>query len=130
MTPNPQRPPSRELALAIARLLDDRKAGDILVLNLSELCSFTDYFVIATVESGGQLRGMTSAVSDALGEADISFQSEPVQAETTWAVIDAGDVIVHLFLPESREYYDLERLWGDAEQAPLTEEAAFSLPGL
>lgn len=125
-----ERPASRDLALAIAHLLDERKCSHLAVLELGPLCSFTDFFVIATVESGAQLRGVAAALTAALDDAGISAQQEPVLPDTTWAVLDVGDVVVHLFLPDARAYYDLERLWGDAALLPADAVAEFSLvPG-
>ena len=107
---------AQERAITIARLADDQKASDIVILNVSEKCNFTDYFVIATCSSPPQLRSLARKVRDKLREMKLRPYRTAGYETTTWIVHDYGDVVVHLFGPETRDYYRLDQLWGDAEK--------------
>lgn len=110
---------TRQRALALAEALAARKAAEIRVLDLGGVCSFTDYFVIASGTSDRHLRSLADAVHERareLGERTIGGEGE---RSTRWALIDLGDIVIHLFSPEARMYYALERLWGDADSIPL-----------
>lgn len=92
----------------------DKKATDIVVLNVRELTTIADYFVICSGQSDRQVQ----AVAEALLSAGESDGRQPVGVEglsaARWVLVDFGDVIAHVFTPEERDYYKLERLWGDA----------------
>ena len=92
----------------------EKKAADLLVLNLSEISSFADYFVICSAASERQ----SQAIADAIEERMKSLHRSPVSVEGRnsgrWILLDYGDVVFHLFLDEARRFYALERLWGDA----------------
>ena len=94
----------------------DKKAVEITVLDLRELASFTDYFVICTGTSHKQLGTIADEVEKSLREAG----RRPIHMEGyprgEWILMDYVDFVVHIFTSTSREYYDLERLWGDAEK--------------
>jgi len=114
-SPRPATKEAQDLAVAIAKQVDEYKGRDITVLNVAGLCSFTDIFILATVESTTQMRAMIETVAEDLskrGKGNVYF--DPILFDTTWGVMDCGDVVVHLFLREAREFYDLEHLWGDA----------------
>lgn len=106
-----------ELALAIAQAADDRKGSDIVLLNVSDVSYLADYFVVVTGFSHAQVRAIARSIEDKL---ETDFQRLPVQtegqAEGNWVLLDYGDVIVHIFMPEEREYYSLEAFWGHAER--------------
>lgn len=108
---------SQELALVIAEAADDRKADNIVLLNVSKLSYLADYFVIVTGFSQPQLRAISTSIEDKIEE---KFQLLPLRVEGktdgNWILHDYGDVIAHIFLPEAREFYNLEAFWGGAEK--------------
>ena len=108
---------SKELALQIADAAEDKKAEDIVLLNVSEVSYLADYFVIITGFSGTQLKAITESIDKRVEE---KYNRLPVRVsgkrEGNWIVLDYEDVIVHIFLPEEREYYNLEAFWGHAER--------------
>lgn len=92
----------------------DKKGADLLVLNLSEISSFADYFVICSASSERQAQAVADAIEEKLraaGRRPISIEG---YAPARWILLDYGDVLFHVFLEESRRFYALERLWGDA----------------
>lgn len=109
-----------ELVKTCYRVLDDRKAGDLTVLNVSEQSSITDYLVIATATSEPHLRALRIELEKALDAGHVRLVGMEIKQESGWLVIDAFDVMVHLFLAETRERYGLERLWRDATEVPIT----------
>jgi len=110
-------PTSQELAWKIAEAADDKKAADIAILQVEDVSYLTDYFVIATGFSKIQVKAIASAIEEKMTE---QFQINPVRiegkSEGNWIVQDYGEVIVHLFLPSEREYYNLEAFWGHAKR--------------
>ncbi len=102
----------------------DRKALDVVALDVRELASYADVFVLATGTSDRHTR----AVADAVLEAAARMGEKPLgregQEEGRWVLIDLGDIIVHVFQQEVREYYDLERLWSDAPVLVFSEQSA------
>ncbi len=108
---------SLELAQAIAAAADEKKAADIVLLNVTDISYLSDYFVIVT----GFSKTQTQAISESIEEKiEQQFSVHPVRVsgkqEGAWIVQDYGNVIVHTFLPEEREYYNLEAFWGHAER--------------
>jgi ribosome-associated protein len=104
----------RELALACAAAADATKGQDIVILNIRSVFDIADYFVIASGSNPRQLRAMADevqAAAAARGAAKVGMEG---YTEGKWVLVDYGSVVVHLFLRETRAYYDLEALWGDA----------------
>jgi ribosome-associated protein len=96
-----------------------RKACDVVALDLREIASFTDTFVVATGNSDRQVRAVADAVVEALCKAgDVPLGVEGYE-DGSWVLIDANDAIVHVFQRQTREHYALERLWSDADEIPL-----------
>jgi len=95
----------------LTRALADRKAADLTVLDVRGLCSATDFFVIASGTSEAHVRGMADRLLD--GSDDRPHHVEGL-AQGRWVLLDYVDVVVHLFHPAQREFYQLERLWADA----------------
>jgi ribosome-associated protein len=118
--------PGRELARLAVDAALDKKAKDVTVMDLRGISDEVDYFVICTGESDLQLRAVVDAVVDRLraeaGERPVSREGEPGSAK--WIVLDCFDLVVHVFAPEQRAYYDLERLWGDAPSEVVADDAA------
>ena len=106
---------SKNLALLCLELADNKKAEDLLVLDVRKLSSVTDYYVIVTGSSEPHLRAIANEILDRLRE-DYGEQPRPTDVAITggWMVLDFFDVIVHIMRPDSRQLYDLEGLWGDA----------------
>lgn len=106
---------SKKLALLCRKLADDKKAEDVVLLDVSKISSITDYFVIASGSSEPHLRAISESITRTLNEDhDIRPRAEDGSLQTGWIVIDFFDVIVHVMRKEVRERYDLESLWGDA----------------
>lgn len=95
----------------------DKQAGDILLLDLRGLCGFADYFVICSAESSRQIQAIIDAVDEALGQEGLPARRREGSVESGWVLLDFGDFMVHVFAPQQRQFYGLERLWGKA--APL-----------
>src|SRR5437763_2983427 len=110
---HPRLPKQLEAAIRVA---DDKKAADLVVLDLRKAAGFTDYFLIC---SGGNPR-QVRAIADAILEALASGGARPAHIEgydrSEWVLLDYFDFIVHIFAPETRAFYGLERLWGNAER--------------
>lgn len=96
-------------------IIDELKGEEIVVLDLRGLCDFTDIFVIATARSSTHMQGMTNHLLHELRDEGLRPLAAPEAAQTNWSILDYGDVVVHLFSGQSREYYSLESLWGDAK---------------
>ncbi|MCL2839674.1 MAG: ribosome silencing factor [Defluviitaleaceae bacterium] len=100
--------------LALHQALDTKFAKDILLMDLSELSPIADYFVIATGGSTPQLAALTEAAEETLKAHGFLLNHTEGIRSGNWVLLDFGTIIVHLFDKESREYYNLERIWGDA----------------
>ena len=111
-------PDAEALALArrIVDLAEDKKASDIVLLEIGRLTSMADYFVICTGRSDRQLQALASGIMDALRDDGIRPLGVEGKGAARWVLLDYGAVIVHLFAPEEREFYGLERLWSNATQ--------------
>jgi ribosome-associated protein len=110
---------TRELVLLLCRVLDDKKAGDLQVLDVSGQSSITDFLVIATATSEPHLRALRVEVEKVLDQAKAHIVGMDAPQGSGWLVIDAFDVMLHLFTAEMRERYKLERLWRDAVEVPV-----------
>lgn len=106
---------SLELARSLVTALEDRKAENIVLLDVQEVLSFTDYFVICSGTSDRMLRALADVVHDHVHkESTLAVRIEG-SADYGWVVVDCGDLVVHLFSPTQREYYQLEELWVKAK---------------
>lgn len=108
---------SRQLAFTIAEAGDDRKASNIVLLNVEQLSYLADYFVIMTGFSAPQLRAISLSIEEKVSK---NYNRQPLRVEGkndgNWILHDYGDVIAHIFLPEAREFYKLEAFWGSGEK--------------
>jgi ribosome-associated protein len=111
-----------QLALDAASAAADKKAKNIVILNIHELTPMADYFVICSANSGTQIDAIAQSVEERLESLGIVCKGIEGKDESRWVLMDFGDIIVHIFRPEEREFYNLERLWGDAKQLPFSEE--------
>lgn len=119
---------SKELAIRIAKILDKKKAEGLKVLSIQDLTVLADYFVIASGTSSTHVRSLADEVEFQLGQQGVEPQRVEGYEARNWILMDYGGVIVHIFYPEARSYYDLEHLWADAQPVDLRglleEEAA------
>lgn len=113
---------SEEIARAIADVLDSMKARDIKLLRVSDKTVMTDYFVICSGTSNTQIKALSGEVEYKLGERGVSPLHIEGYETGTWIAIDYAHVIVHIFSKDQREFYKLEKLWGDAGEVPLNTE--------
>jgi ribosome-associated protein len=97
----------------------DRKALDIVILDLRGLSAFTDYFVICSGTSDTHVEGIAQNIEDELHEQNTKLWHREGTKKSSWILLDYIDVIVHIFLNDAREFYSLERLWGDAPKTTL-----------
>jgi ribosome-associated protein len=102
------------LARAAADAMDDKKAEDVLVLDISKHTLVADFFVICSAETNVQIKAITDAVADAVEEAGGRLLAREGHERARWVLLDFGSVVVHIFGPEARNLYRLERLWADA----------------
>lgn len=111
----------KELAIIAAKALDEKKGKEISAIEITDLTTIADYFVIASGTSNTQINALSGAVEKALKE---QANEDPLRREGyrdgTWVLLDYGCVIVHVFSPEAREFYSLERLWSDGTPVDLT----------
>lgn len=115
---------ARERARRLAEAARDRNAEGVVALEVGALTSFADAFVLATAGSDRQARAVADAVTEAMQQAGTQPLGVEGYEEGRWILIDGGDVIVHVFVRDAREHYDLDRLWGDAPKIALPEPAA------
>ena len=101
------------LAMTIANILDNKKADNITILKVDHLTSITDYFVIASGRSAQAVNTLDEEVIDKLAEKDVFPRRNDGVRDSRWIVLDYASVIVHLFHPEERQFYNIERLWND-----------------
>ena len=112
----------RKLALKMAAILNNKGAIDIEILNVADMTTITDYFLIASGRNVQAVRALSEDLEDKLAEENIFPRRRDGMHESRWIVLDFGGVIVHLFHPEERLYYNIERLWRDGENSlPLNE---------
>ena len=105
-----------EIAKRIVEAAADKQASDIVLLDARQACSFADYFVICNGESARQIEAIRQAIDEVLKKETIALHHCEGTTDSGWMLLDLGEVIVHIFAPFEREYYQLERLW---EKAPL-----------
>ena len=106
----------KKLALLIRELALDKKAEDPIVLDVAKFTSLTHYFVVTHGNSDRHVRAIAQHIADSLDEKKVTLWHQEGKETGQWMLLDIGAVIVHIFYKELREFYNLERLWGDAEQ--------------
>lgn len=104
---------SKMLAMKAAKLLDEKGANDILILEVGHMTSITDYFVIANGRNIQSVRSLSEDLEDKLAAEGLEPRRKEGERESKWIVLDYAHVIVHIFHPEERRYYNIERLWQD-----------------
>lgn len=118
-----------EVAKVAAAAADEKKATDIMLLDLEGQSDVCDYFLICTAANAHLMDAVVDFIQEkVLKNTGYKPMSVEGRARTTWVLLDYGSVVVHVFQPEARDYYRLERLWGEAPHVPLDLEGAAPLP--
>lgn len=113
--------PPKEIALKVAKALDEKKGMDVKLLKIDRVSSLADYFLICTGTSNTHVKTLcdyVEATLEGLGETMLGREGH---RGNTWELLDFGCVVIHVFTNEARQFYDLERLWSDGETIPLSE---------
>lgn len=103
----------------ICKAIEDKQGDDILVLKVGAVTSLSNYFVIASADNEKKIKAMSDNVEDELEKIGVVCNAKEGQTTNSWMILDYGDIMVHLFKDEFREYYNLERLWKDAPKIEL-----------
>ena len=103
------------------KALDDVKAVDVVVFEVSKLTSISDYMIIASGKSKRQVAALADKVVEAAKENGVKPLGVEGKTEGEWVLVDLGDIIVHIMYPETREYYQLEKLWGASEDSKVAQ---------
>ena len=111
-----------EIAEIGARAAADRKANDIVILDLRGLSSVTDFFVICSGNSDTHVEGIADIIEETLNERNVKLWHREGGRKASWILLDYIDVIIHVFTEDARNFYSLERLWGDAPRIVYDEE--------
>ena len=106
----------KKMAGLAIEALEDKKAEDIRVIEISEVSVLADYFLIASGKNRNQLQALADEVEEKLGRAGYPMKQSEGYDSANWILLDFGDIIIHLFDQENRLFYDLERIWRDGKQ--------------
>lgn len=104
-----------ELAKAAVGIASDKKASDVLLLDIRDVSVIADYFVICSGTNSRQLQGIADAIDEELSKQGAILLHREGTPDAGWVLLDFGDIVVHIFGPQEREYYRLERLWSEAK---------------
>ncbi|MDP2181442.1 MAG: ribosome silencing factor [Actinomycetota bacterium] len=119
---------SKDYALLAAEAASDKKAADIVAIDVAELLVVTDYFVICTGNNDRQVRTIADEVESKLKQAGLPAIGIEGREEGKWLLLDFVDVVVHVFQPAERDFYRLEKLWGEAKSLELPESVTGPVP--
>ena len=112
----------KELVKEAYRALDEKKASDISVIDISELSVLADYFIVASADNLRQTAALADNVEEKLMKAGFACRQIEGKAGAGWILMDYNDVIIHIFDKENRLFYDIERIWSDGKKIPNPEE--------
>ncbi len=110
---------SKKKAIEAAKIANSKKAKDTLILELKNLSTFTDYFVICSGESSIQVKTIAEAIEEKFSKNKIFLLGREGLSSARWVLLDYGDVVIHIFNEESRAYYELEKFWLDAPRISI-----------
>jgi ribosome-associated protein len=116
----------RNNAVRAAELANEKKATDTVILELKELSTVADYFVICSGDNPAQIRAIAEAIDKFFSEKRVPIAGREGLDFARWVLLDFGDIVVHIFDHEIREFYDLEKLWMDAPRIPVGDIQALS----
>ena len=111
----------KEIAIAVTKALDEKKGMDIKLLKIDKVSSLADYFLICTGTSNTHVKTLCDYAEYALEQAGETMLGREGHRGNSWELLDYGSVVVHVFTEEARRFYDLERLWADAEVVDLSD---------
>ncbi|MCI9525882.1 MAG: ribosome silencing factor [Lachnospiraceae bacterium] len=114
---------SREMAKTACRALSEKKAEDLRVIEISEISPLADYFIIATGSNTNQIQAMVDAVDEALTKEEHQVKQIEGNRNSSWVLMDYGDIIVHIFSQEDRLFYNLEKIWTDGKRIEVEDLA-------
>lgn len=124
-TPDPKTPGTKtrrkkeltglDRARAAAEAASDKQASDIILMDLRPTCDFTDYFVICSADSGPQVEAIADGVERAMSDAEARLHHKEGASDSGWVLLDFSDVVVHVFSPEARRLYQLDKVWTEAK---------------
>jgi ribosome-associated protein len=103
------------LAKAAVDIASDKKASDVILLDVRDVTTIADYFIVCSGNNSRQIQAIAEAIDEGLRQQGGRLLHKEGDAETGWVLLDFGDIIVHIFAPKEREYYRLERLWNEAK---------------
>ncbi len=109
-----------KIKLAVVDAIEDIKGFDIAVMDVREMTSLASYMIVASASSSRQTKAIANNVLEKLKELGVSSRGTEGEREGEWVLVDLGDIIVHIMLPTTRAYYNLEQLWGAAEDTRST----------
>ena len=112
---------SRKMASLAYRALENKKADDIKIIDIENISTLADYFIIASGKNHNQVQAMADAVDETLGKAGYVPKQTEGYRSANWILQDYGDVIVHIFDRENRLFYDIERIWRDGDMISVEE---------
>ncbi|MCR5743644.1 MAG: ribosome silencing factor [Lachnospiraceae bacterium] len=110
-----------EMIKLIYKAIDDKKGKDIRIIDIAEVSSIADYFVIASGDNTRQVQAIVDNITEVLGRAGYNYKSMEGYESATWILLDYYDVIIHVFNNEDRRFYDLERIWRDGKTKTIEE---------
>jgi len=114
---------STELSHKISEIIFAKKGYDVILIDLQKLVTFTDYFVVCSADSDVQVKAIADQVDKALSDEGIKCWHREGLKALNWVLMDYVDVVVHIFKKEAREFYNLEKLWGDAPTEKMIDSA-------
>ncbi|MCI7042754.1 MAG: ribosome silencing factor [Lachnospiraceae bacterium] len=112
---------TKEFAVLAVEALEDKKAEDIAIIDISEVSVIADYFIIAGGNNKSQIQALSDVVDEKLGRAGLPLKQIEGYNNANWILLDFGDIIVHIFDKENRLFYDLERIWCDGKKIELND---------
>ncbi|MCI9568801.1 MAG: ribosome silencing factor [Lachnospiraceae bacterium] len=113
---------SKELVKIAVKALDDKKGEDIKIIDIENVSVIADYFILASASNTNQLQALVDSVEEQLSKSGYECRQKEGNMNSTWVLMDYGDVIVHVFSKEDRLFYDLERIWKDGKIVESLEE--------
>lgn len=107
---------TKKMAYTAWKALDDKKADDIKIIDIHEISTLADYFIIAGAGSAPQVQACMDEVEEQMHKAGYALQRTEGNRDSSWVLMDFKDIVVHIFLRDDRLFYDLERIWSDGKQ--------------
>lgn len=109
----------KEILKRIVNIIEDKKGEQIVVLDISEISSLADYFVISSANNINQLQAISDDLQELLEKEGLKINKVEGAKNSSWVLLDFTDIVIHLFTKEDRIFYNLERIWADAKQVEL-----------